>query len=247
MKRLLKKRLKIKILTRLNRRKVNFLKKEIIIVSALSLILLVGCGKKAVEETVSENSVPVSSEQTSEDGFEDLNGKFITSEEFKQQQESYYDLIKAEQFYEALDIAESLKANAHLSGLDQEMLNEFSDNHNALIDLDAAKEQLKIAENEKRPELEGEIIPKIERLKETQTDTQEVSDVINLYEEKVETVFTKLSKENGTQRYTPGERSDGNEDFDENGNVKTKGGTMVDQDPISEDNVETNDDVYGND
>ena len=220
-------------------------KRLLLIVSLIGMILLTACGNK--EQVNTPENEESKRAATSKGGFEDVGGNFITAKEFKAQQESYYDFIKKEQFSEALDVEETLKANAHLSGLSQEMVSEMHDNHNALMNLDEIKDKMKAAEEENRPEYEGEIIRQIETLKETKTKTKSVNELIAKCDIEREKIFSELAKKPGNKRYEKASSREGNEDFDSEGNVKDRGGVRVDQDPISEENVKTSDDVYGND
>lgn len=220
-------------------------KVSLILISIVGMIMLTSCGsKEQVDVSRNESSKEMVSPK---DGFEDLNGNLVTRKEFKEQQKSYYDLIKQEKFFEAMDVEEKLKANAHLSGLSQEMIDEMHDNHNALVDLMEIKDKMKRAKEENQPVYEGEIIRQMDELKETKTKTKIVNELITKYDKDREKLFSELAKKPGNQRYKEGKRSDGNEDFDENGELKNPGGFVVDQDPISDESVKTSDDVYGND
>lgn len=218
---------------------------SLIIISIVGIVMLTSCGsQEQADISEDKNSKEM---MTKKNGFEDLNGNIVTSKEFKEQQKSYYKLIKKEQFSEAIDVEEELRANAHLSGLSQEMLDEMSDNHNALVSLMEIKNKMEQAEEENQPVYEGEIISKIDELKETETKTKVVNRLITKYDKEREKLFSELAKKTGNKRYKKVKSSDGNEDFDENGELKNPGGVVVDQDPISDESVKISDDVYGND
>ncbi|MGL5686480.1 MAG: hypothetical protein ACRCXQ_11870 [Vagococcus fluvialis] len=224
-------------------------KKLWLLIALLSVVLLVGCGKKeSVNHTNKNEPIEMNTEAINEDGYENENGDFVPFSKVKENMNAYDQAIKEEDFDKALELEDWLRANSHRNGMTEEEINHVTTNHGGLVELDKVKEALTKAKENEDMSTERSALNGLKGFEESLTTDSELKIINEKYQKEVEKVYSDLAKKTGIPRVRDIKKNDrigsGNEDYDEDGKY-IDGGDDVSNDPISVDKVESSDYVYG--
>lgn len=202
----------------------NQMKKiKIMAMFGLAITLLASCGTQKAE---TEGNAPLEnptslSQPIEEDGFYTNDEQFITFKEVQDKFATYQELYRNEDFDEAYELSDWLKAYNQQNGLTEEQIVLIQDNNNPIINLDEVKKALEEVAETKDLTLENKALMNLEQFKQADVKDKDLQKIYEKYQKETEEIFNSLAKELNQQRPSKVIRSDrfgsGNEDYDEDG------------------------------